>query len=243
VNAPDPFCKTVAVATFGIGTISTAAFAQNPAFDFVLSATEVYAGTMTPVASPNGLLEPGEGIFFRLESVLFSPSVGTIVHTPLGSGPVVGLATLSAMLSSSGGGTGTWTSVYVDPQWRTGAQPPFPQQGGVVLGPIHFLRLAPPFGTISPTNPIEGAMHAVWTPADYTPRTVEWYLVPYFSPWGSLHVHYGDDPTTGLPLYTTIQITTGPIGAQHSIHIVPSPAVGAVLSLSAIGLIRRRRRP
>src|SRR5690606_31271834 len=122
---------------------------------------------------------------FELESLRFEPDVhlveaiagirrlrngnamvGTVVHTPLGSGPVLGLAALRARLTSSGGGAGTWSNIYVDPEWY-GGQMPFPQLGGADLAAIFLAQYPPPLGTIRPTNPIEDSMQAVWTPSSY----------------------------------------------------------------------------
>jgi hypothetical protein len=218
------------------------AVAQAPWIHFTLTLREVHAGTTTPVANPNGVIEPGEGILFELASLRFEPEVGTIVQTPGGPGPVVGLWGLSALLWGAGGAEGTWSNIYRAPAWSALGQPPHVGPGGSSLGPISLGQM--PFPSANPQNPIEGAFRAVWTPESYVPRTMYWIFengTP--NSWGEILVQIGTDPTTGLPQYRTLLVPQSSYTGNrlNEVQIVPAPGAGSVLALLALGGLSRRR--
>lgn len=68
---------------------------------------EVHAGTATPVANPNGVLEPGEAALLRV-AVEFDP-IGTVITLPTISGTVAGLSRSIFAIMPQEISPGTWS--------------------------------------------------------------------------------------------------------------------------------------
>jgi uncharacterized protein (TIGR03382 family) len=231
-----------AIVTTVAGTLPSV-LAQTPWLHFSLTLTEVEAGTATPVANPNGLIEPGEGVLFELASLRFEPEVGTIVQTSGGSGPVAGLFGFGAMLWGAGGAEGAWSNIYRAPAWSALGHPPYVGTGGASLGPITLGQI--PFPSANPQNPIQGAFRAVWTPASYVPRTMYWIFEnAAHGNFADILVQVGTDPTTGLPVYSGFSIPQASSSGNrlNEVHIVPGPSTAALIALAAAGVVHRRRR-
>jgi hypothetical protein len=220
-----------------------AAQAQTvPELVATLAWTEVYAGTNTPVANPNGILEPGEGALLRV-SVAFT-AVGTAAPfqfpAPGGVGEIAGLNNFLFHLDAPLSG-GSWTHPASVPGFSADLGIAHP--AGLLLA--RALQPWPPPGAMPiATNPIEDVWQAVWTPDSYEPRLVDFSMRTPGSVHGPtpprLFIVYGTDPTTGAPLlgygYTvptwdTLQIPV----------VIPAPGTAlALLGLAGIAASRRR---
>lgn len=203
---------------------------------------EVYAGTNTPVAKPNGLLEPGEALRMEL-TVSITPEVGSVVNwSPSppepGHGTVAGLAAMHFDLLSIGDTWGTWSHMSRAPGW--GGSNGTPESNGWVRV-IHAFQLASSSAPANPANPIEKIWQGVWVPHSYQPRVVEWYrdFMGFPPAHGGLYVQYGIDPVNGGPLYTTFRSWTPAYTVQ--VTIIPAPGAGAVI-VGGLAVLGRRRR-
>jgi hypothetical protein len=202
---------------------------------------EVHAGTNTPVATQNGLLEPGEAMRFEL-TVSFTPAVGTNVNwqpwpPAPGSGTVAGLYTLNFDFLADGNPPGTWSNFAIAPGWAGGTSTGLPQGA---ISP--FIGQVITSGTIAnPANPIERIWQGIWTPQSYEPRTLQWRRQSPVAqiPFGGLIFQYGTDPTTGAPLYTSFGAWTP--AYLLPVTIIPAPATGIVLAAGSFIMFRRRR--
>jgi hypothetical protein len=219
---------------------SSPAFAQSPAeFTAMFSWMEVYAGTTTPVAHPNGVLEPGESALLTL-GVSFTP-VGTIVqyHDPLpgGTAPVAGFRGTGFGIVATDAGPGVWA--YGGGRWPGGIGAPY-NHG---LGWTTASQPWPPAGALpDPVNPIPDLWKALWTPDSYDPRQVRFDLnlsQLLGGGNGHLYVVYGTDPVTGNPLVGAARAwANSPPGV--TIPTVPAPGAAPVL-LTLCACLRRRR--
>jgi hypothetical protein len=200
--------------------------AQDAFVQISLAWRETYAGTVMPVANPNGLLEPGESALFDF-TIRFTP-VGTLVpHMWGGYGHVLGLGFALIRLFSHGGAEGTWSHYYVAP-------------------PFHSIQIADPDGTlfadigqgaawpvIDPRNPV--IWTALWTPDSYDIRNVDFYLVPPHGFPARLRVA---DEINPLSIADALAVT---IPDAIQIGVVPAPGAAAVCGLAAFLACRRRR--
>jgi hypothetical protein len=202
---------------------------------------QVHAGTNTPVANQNGLLEPGEGLRMEL-TISFTPEVGTLVnwgsYPPPGSGTVAGLATVFFELENNGDASGQWSHRSIAPGWigSTG----IPQPSGA-LSHLQIGQVANSAAPANPANPIENVWQGVWTPDSYTPRTVTWRREPppaALFPYGSLFYQYGIDPNNNGPLYRSLPVWT----PAYSLPVTIIPAPGAAITTLAGALLLARRR-
>lgn len=244
-SATFPRSSTLTIAAALIASIAPFAAAQSLFIDYSLSFTEVYTGTTTPVANPNGLIEPGESMLLQM-TISFDPPVGTIVSTPLGDGPVVGFGYMSAdIVPHPWNVQGTWTNLALAPGWLGDPGGPFPPPTGSTLvgmgvwqWPAH--SGVPPLGA----NPVHNIWRGVWTPHSYEEQLIGWGInrQPGGPTFGSLLVHYANDPSTGQPLYTNLNI---PVANTQTngvwVQIIPSPGAAAILLLSGLLACRRER--
>jgi hypothetical protein len=203
---------------------------------------EVHAGTNSPVPSPNGVVEPGEGLRFEL-SISFDPPVGSLVNwsgpPEPGSGTIAALSAIAFSLEPSAApAQGAWTHLSQIAGWlgTPGVSTPHGAVSGIFIGQLAS-------GALNQGNPIENIWAGVWTPASYEPRIVEWYRFqtgPLPNVHGAILAQYGTDPTTGQPLYTALHAFT-PFYFLP-VAIVPSPASGSLVALVFAGALLRRRR-
>jgi hypothetical protein len=222
---------------------AAATMAQVPEVVHTLSWMEVYAGTNTPVASPNGVLEPGEATLLRV-SVSFTP-VGTLMpyHSPYPGGiaPIAGMGESVFRIRNSGAEGGDWS------HW--GAQSPFMNRQGsidptgvLVTGSIQDWPWNQPVWQPDPINPVPRFWEAVWTPSHYAPRIVEFGFEDWVPPWirPFLWVTLGYDPTTGnwIGGYGQAQPMWGP---PVQFPVVPAPWTAAVIAAGCAVYFRRSR--
>ncbi|MBL9030369.1 MAG: hypothetical protein JNM80_01505 [Phycisphaerae bacterium] len=205
---------------------------------------EVLAGTGTPVASPNGLIDPGEGVRLILD-VSFSPPVGsTVIYNPPpppGVGTVAGLAEVFFDLLGGPTAQGTWSNIVRAPGWAIGSSGGS-QAGGAEIRGAAVGQFILPGATANAANPITAAWQGTWTPTSYATRTVTWQSRPAVGSGGnatSLLIQFGVLPT-GEPQYVGTFVA-GQFGSV-AVPIVPAPGVGVVALAGAAALVRRRSR-
>lgn len=232
----------VTTVVFALGVAPPASFGQPELVSSSLRFAEVLAGTATPVASPNGLIEPGEGVRLILD-VGFSPAVGTTTtYTPPPPPGVGTIAGLTEVLFDLLGGTtsqGTWSNLVRAPGWSLGGLGTS-GAGGSQLTAAAVGQFILPGGTANPANPIPSIWQGTWTPASYATRNVTWQSAGAAAGGGqttSLYIQY--DVVQGLPQYTS-KYVPGQFGSVV-VPIVPAPGVGAI-SLGAAAWLARRRR-
>lgn len=223
--------------------------------------SEVIAGTLTPVSSPNSVLEPGEGA--RIGVNLFAMINGTnaagqtTTYTPPpppGVGTVRGIAAMFFNLASTGGeAVGTWSARAISPDLSAGAFTGTILNQGAFVDSFSGGQFIPTGGTAIGTNPVSDAWRGVWSPASYQSRTVNWkaqdgtasnswiYATGVLVQYGSAFVD-PSDPSTEYALYLTKYISRT-YGSGVNIPISPLPAPGGtcVIAASATFVLRRRR--
>lgn len=231
------------LAAISSASIAACACAQTLSVEYSLSATEVYTGTLTPVANPNGLIEPGESVLLQM-TVSFSPPVGTIVSTPSGPGPIVGFGGMAAHVSMYPTFTpGTWSDMALAPGWS--GQPGFVQTQSNFVGAISPWQFPPWTGSpVIPDNPIENIWRCVWTPQSYEQQLINFQAGSEIGgpEFGILLVHYGNDPTTGQPLYDRASIPNANASTPATwVAIIPAPGTAGLLFLSGLFACSRKR--
>jgi hypothetical protein len=225
--------------------------------------SEVVAGTLTPVASPNSVLEPGEGARIGLNIFATRNGVDAIGQTttyptppPPGVGTVRGVGSFIYNLNGDNGSSscvGTWSNRAISPLLSVGAFGGTILNGGATLDSLGGGVFLAPGQTANGTNPIVDAFRGVWTPNSYTSRTVIFRASGSAGPsgqWNSIVVQYGSglvdptDPTTEYALYVTKYLATDFTGGVViPISPVPGPGVACVIGVGAAWLIRRKRTP
>ncbi|MFN0132059.1 MAG: hypothetical protein ACKVW3_05950 [Phycisphaerales bacterium] len=219
------------------------AFAQGELVTSNLRFAEVVAGTSTPVASPNGLIEPGEGVRLILD-VSFSPPVGSSTTYPTppppGVGTIAGLSEVLFDLLGEPAAQGTWSSIFRPLEWRIGG-PGVPQAGGTELRAAAVGQAIFAGQTANATNPIPAIWQGTWTPASYTTRNVTWRSAGALAGGNnttSLYIQY--DIVQGQPQYIS-KYVPGQFGSVV-VPIVPAPGFGAIVLGGGCLALRRRRR-
>jgi uncharacterized protein (TIGR03382 family) len=229
-------------AIVGIVALAGTAFAAQAQemVTFSWAFTEVLANTTTPVANPNGLIEPGEGAELRL-SVSFTPAVGgAITYTPppgTGNGTVGGLASIFFDLSASAGHNGTFHNITRLGAWGIGGVGSI-EANGVTAAQAGQFPL--PGQTANPANPINNIWRVRWTPNSYENRVVTFTAGKAAASSGTgagLYIEYGGDPED--PAYVSKQVA-GNFGSAQ-ITVIPSPSSLALLGLGGLVVGRRRR--
>jgi hypothetical protein len=221
--------------------LAAAAAAQQVHINHTLTFLEVTAGTNTPVANPDGVLQPGEAARLQI-SVSFTPLVGgTVAYTPPpppGIGVVAGLGDIASYLQGLNGAQGSWSSLALAPGWALGSLgTPTPNGAGLdFINAGQFQMLGQ---TANPQNPIPEIWRGVWQPANYFPRTVHWQEYRYFQEVDSLLLKYGVSPE-GHPLYVAFLISNSAGLSAVDIPIVPAPTAAPILF---VPWLMRRRRP
>jgi hypothetical protein len=237
--------RLLLAAAAGLTTASTPATAQEHVH-LTLNWLEVVSGTNTPVASPNGMLEPGESARISI-SVLITPPIGSPATypppPPPGTGTLAGFGGMRINLLTKGpgnpavAGAGSWYGITRDPAWSLGTSVGWPQGSGSIVEDIIAGQYVPPGMTANSANPITDIWRGNWTPTSFTGRSVSWATAPGYGeiPLAIL-IRYGTDPA-GHPMYVG-KIVPGTYGST-TIPIIPAPA--SLFALSAILLQRRRR--
>jgi hypothetical protein len=233
------FVPLVLLAGVFLSPASAQPTAPPPRFHTSVSWAEVNTGTLNPVPSPNGILEPGESAFLRL-SLEFSPGVGQPTrHFLTGVGwiesPVAGFHNTVFDVFATGADGGSWglapsqagfppTLGFVVPQsgslLSAGAYQPVPSLGNAPL----------------PTNPLPNLWCAVWTPPSHSPRITE-FRFQSAAPAGMLFVELASAPS-GFHGVEVPQMTFG------TVHIPIAPAPASCIPFLALGFstLRRTRR-
>jgi hypothetical protein len=210
----------------------------------IWSFVEVIAGTNTPVANPNGALEPGEGARLVL-SLAYSPPAGTLVnYSPppgTGVGAVAGLASAAYdLVAITPGWEGTWSHVGRRSGWGIGS-PGSPGWNGNGIEQLQAGQFPLPGTVASAENPVALIWSAVWTPAEYTARSMVFQSRNAIHGGSGLYIHYDDDPLSGHPMYVYARTLATHHGSVE-VPVVPAPGPAALV-LMAIGTGARRRRP
>lgn len=211
---------------------------------YTLTWAEVHAGTNIPVSSPNGLVEPGEGVLFRVSAV-FSPPVGTLIQapgSPTGSVVVAGLhRAIFGMAPAAGTGEefGQWSHIASSAPFTPNSTIIF---GGAIGGSATQLSQGGSW-LPDPMNPIPRLWEIVYTPDHYDPRTMIYQLRSQFSQlFNSIWGQYGVDPTTGHPLLLSFFIPTAHYDTV-SIPVIPAPGAAVVILPALLAAAAGRRRP
>ncbi|MBL9032930.1 MAG: hypothetical protein JNM80_14635 [Phycisphaerae bacterium] len=218
---------------------ASAALGQGPLATHSWSFVEVVAGTNTPVAAPDGILQPGEAARLSL-SVAFSPAVGsTMTYTPppgSGVGTVAGLGGVLFDILGSANSQGTWSFNVRAPAFSLG-QAGDELAGGTGRTNAGAQQFLLPGQTANSSNPVSAIWSMVWTPASFSPRTVTWQgAAASSSPSAHTGLLIQFDP---VPSYVGVYIPAQ--FGSVSVPIVPAPGVGAVALVGAAALMRRRR--
>lgn len=223
--------------------------------------SEVIAGTLTPVALPNSVLEPGEGARIGINvfaTINGTNAVGqTTTYTappPPGFGTVRGVAVIMYNLYGDLGAStaaGSWNDRAISPYLPAGNFPGAIYTNGAVVDSFSGGQFVLPPQSCNATNPILDAFRGVWNPASYQACTVNFKAAngtaANFGQYAGVMVQYGTgytdpaDPTTAYPLYITKYLPNN-YGAGINIPIIPASGTGLLLGGVAVNALRRRRR-
>lgn len=233
----------IVVTLAAVGISCGPALAQGELVTYSWRFVEVVAGTNTAVASPNGMLQPGEAARLTLDAS-FTPSVGsTVVYNPPpppGVGTVVGLSEVFFNLIGDATAQGTWSFHQRAPGFGIG-MPGDELPGGRGRENASAAQIVINGMSVISSNPVQSIWSMVWTPASYSPRSVSWLSAAGSAApntHSSLVIQYGVG-SAGEPLYLG-KFVPGQFGSV-SIPIVPATGLGLIL-LAAAGATARRRR-
>jgi hypothetical protein len=238
--------RPVALALLAVGPGAAGqSFTPDSSITFSLRRSE-HAG------NGNGVIEPGESIYFALDVSFtnqngianFSPPVGTF-----GSGTVRGLGSgfvdLHGM-ATSGDARGTWdvdqsAGYGINPDWDVcggdscnGSS----ANGGADLVNVLFAQFNPTPASIMTTNPIITIWSGLWTPASYDPRAVTFR--PAGAAAGGTSIASVALRLSETAAYSVFVVPGNLLYGSATIPIVPAPS-----SLAAVGgvlFVRRHRR-
>jgi hypothetical protein len=207
---------------------------------------EVEAGTTTPVANPNGILEPGEGVLLRL-TISFDPPVGSAYPVPWApSATVAGLGStifrVEGRLPDSNLvlATGAFTHLSKSALWQGSVG--FASPGIAEVIQAQITQFVPPGQLSNPANPIVDVWEGVFTPAAYTPETLRfWTARDTLQAASGLLLQIGTDPGTGHPVYGGASLGVQTNWAVLHIPMIPAPGACAPFALLSLALLRRRR--
>ncbi len=210
-------------------------------------ATVVILGVLGPSVTPahsqetvtltieyaSAVLTPGQSQTIKVWA-LMEPGIGqpAVWNTLGGTGQVFTVALFNAagfnFASANNGQSGVFTNLTLNPflVWPPATSPGTPDGNGNVNGIVG----AQFWNTGSGANPIL-IWSAVWTPANYDPRVVEFNTVQTILPlvWLDPGLHPVQDEWT-------------PVSIPNSFQVVPVPSAMTALALGAIFAVRRRRR-
>jgi hypothetical protein len=234
-------CASAAAQTFSFTSDSTMTISM---------AWREATSTGGTIPNPDGVLEPGESALIQISNVSFS-NQGGLAHfaPPIGtfsSGTVLGLSFGYLDLDGSGDTQGVFnnsiplansagTSGFgVRAAWRLNGN-------GTVTGTgISALQFGQfPVETISTANPIPNMFRLLWTPADYSTRSVRFDLNPAVlagSAFAGVYLDFDGSVGGGVCL------TPSNVFLDHvTIDVAPSPPTLTLLLAAPIAI--RRRRP
>lgn len=218
--------------------------------------SEVVAGTLTPVSSPNGVLEPGEGARIGLniyQTINEANAVGQtttyVPPPPTGVGTNAGTGSMLYTLHGTGGdASGSWFGRAVRPSLAVQNSPGTILDAGATIDNFGGAQFVAPGGVADSANPFVDVFRGVWTPASYTPRTIN---------FKSSNGHGSSNAYTGiLVIYSWIEIEQPPwvlpnfltkyvnadYGGGVNIPIAPVPGTGLPVAVAGACAFWRRRR-
>lgn len=142
--------------------------------------TEVLAGTTTPVLTPNGVLEPGEGALIHVGIMALHNGSNAIGQVTTYSGPVGpgfgiirGIGSFVYSLVGAGAdASGSWNSRATTSVLPSGAHPGYIAAAGARVNSFGGGQVMPPGSSANATNPIPSAWRGVWNPVSFESRTV-----------------------------------------------------------------------
>lgn len=217
--------------------VAATSFAQVPEVVHTLRWTEVQAGNAAPVASPNGMIEPGEAMMLSL-SISFTPAIGTPVAFGGGTAPLAGYRASAFDLRAVSTLGGEWSHFNTSPgfQFDLFGVPPLPD-ASLRLGVLQTWHPQP--WTPDPSNPIEDVWQAVWTPPTYTQRTVRFLMADIPAIPGP------PPPTSNMYVFDGANYVMTPATAildSVEFPVVPAPGAVSLVAGGALFAGRRRRR-
>jgi len=218
--------------------------------------SEVVAGTLTPVSSPNGVLEPGEGARIGLniyQTINETNAVGQtttyVPPPPTGVGTNAGTGSMLYTLHGTGGdASGAWFGRAVRPSLAVQNSSGTILDAGATIDNFGGAQFLAPGGVADSANPLVDVFRGVWTPASYTPRTINFkssdgHGAPH-AYTGILVIYHWTElkgPPWVLPNYIT-KYADANYGVGVNIPIAPVPASGLPVALAGACALRRRRR-
>jgi hypothetical protein len=254
-------------ATLALALVAGLPAAASAQEQFVVnySWVEVNAGTITAVASPNSILEPGEAARIRIGTEARINGTSAIGQTstyttpaPGGTGTVRGLGSAVYDLvgdNNAATANGTWggfvggfTGPLSGQPFNSGLSPGTAQAGGSSVHGMGGAQFLLPGQSATGTNSNVQVFRGVWQPASYAQRTVAFQgrasvLVPT-GEQNSILIAYGlgTDPGTGenFDLLVGKYFSTN-FGTALNIPVVPAPSSLALLGLGALVAGGRRR--
>lgn len=183
------------------------------------------------------VLTPGETQ--RIEMwVILNPTPGTwTVWNPGGGSGLPALVRAFAgarfdLDSVQNGNTGVFSELALGPDiaWWPGSVPGAPNGSGGVTG-VYGYQLNTGPSAFNGSNPLL-IWSALWTPDDYTTRTVEF----------ATGIQKGPDAYLDVGASLAVLETWAPITPHASFQVVPAPGPAIMLGLGLIPFGRRRRR-
>lgn len=229
---------TVMSHLFTMTLLASTVHAQSGHADITLGWMEVLAGTSTPVASPDGILEPGEAARFSI-SISFTP-IGTLLpyFPPAGAmAPVAGFRRTGFGIVPTTSIGGSWDSLA----FTSG----FSGSLGFLLpdGSLAFSSVEQPVPTGGSfpiaTNPLLNVWSANWNPSSYAPTQVTFLPNGVSGNYPYLFLFIGNDPN-GIPQFGSVVVSSS-WGPTVDVPIAPSPGGFVIAVVTLAGLSRRRR--
>lgn len=245
------------VVWFGAGAalaaVPVVARAQE-SITYTLTWSEVVANSNQPVAVPNGMIEPGEGVRIAIRATI-TPGIGTtVIYTPPpppGVGTIAGFGFLFLDLIQTNADGGTWSSITRNAEanpggipgggnWTIGSGGSGQMDGSITA--MQAGQFVLPGTTANPTNPVQNVWRGTWTPSSYSQRTASFQSERAVTQGGNsgILVQYGIDPN-GAPQYVA-KFVPSVLGNTGPIPIVPAPGIGSGAMVVAGWAAQRRRR-
>jgi hypothetical protein len=210
-------------------------------------ATVAYTLTWEDTGNNNGVVEQGESAILHITATM-SPAVNTVIGFTGGqggpTGTLRGIASGFLDLTGAGGTQGTFNldplaGYGTDPSWDLVGPGGYGTPNGTGLLNIQFGQFPTGSSSVNTTNPIVNVWNTVWTPADYTGRTVTFGTTDgsaagpgnasaVIVKWGALNGNI--QATTALSTFGSVDIP-----------VVPAPSSLALLGLGGLIAGRRRR--
>lgn len=215
---------------------------------------EVVGLTTNPVASPNSVLDAGEGARININLFALRDGMNAIGQTltvtsppPGGEATIRGITLMSYNLRGEGGGpaaAGTWGARSFSSPFAVTSATGTPALAGALLENVIGQQFIAPGGSLSGTNPINNAFRGVWQPTSFTPRAVFFIAEPStFAQPGQQNswVHEYWVPAPEPLYYRIVDYIPTDFGSGISIPIAPSPATAPLFAMAAATLSLRHR--